>query len=377
MFSDQALVRDTSLLSNQGLVLYDCLCLRGGAEQLTLELVNGLPNTHLGFGFRNQDAFPNHEISHLTFFDLHAASNIPGWRILKVMRAFADRCAFINHYDWVIYSGSYAPLAVHWHPHGKNIYYCHTIPRFAYDLRNYYIDNIPLLLRPLLLKLIENVKRHYEPAIRSMQIVIANSENVRRRLRHYLNREATVIYPPIDTKAFRWQNQGDYYLSLARLEDFKRVDRIVAAFKRMPDKKLVVASGGQQLAKLQKIAADAPNIRFTGWIDEAQLQQLVGNAIATLYIPIDEDFGMSPVESMAAGKPVIGVAEGGLLETVINGETGVLLPENPYPEQIVETVLQMTPERAQSMRTACEARAQLFSKEIFLKRMRALIDDRE
>jgi glycosyltransferase involved in cell wall biosynthesis len=115
-----------------------------------------------------------------------------------------------------------------------------------------------------------------------------------------------------------------------------------------------------------ELAHGAQNIEFTDWLDDRQLQQKLGHAIATLYIPEDEDFGMSAVESMAAGKPVITVAEGGLLETQIDGETGLLLPPNPNPQEIAQAVLWLTPERALAMRTACEQRASDFTTDRFL-----------
>ena len=123
---------------------------------------------------------------------------------------------------------------------------------------------------------------------------------------------------------------------------------------------------------MKRLAADAPNIHFTGWQTEAQLSRWIGNAIAAIYIPMDEDFGMSPVESMAAGKPVIGVAEGGLLETVVPDQTGILLEPPPTADAITAAVNDLTPKRAQEMRSACETRASLFTREIFLEKMRKM-----
>ena len=113
------------------------------------------------------------------------------------------------------------------------------------------------------------------------------------------------------------------------------------------------------LERLQNLATGYSNISFTGWCEDEQWQQLMGESIATIYIPIEEDFGMSPVESMAAGKPVIGVAEGGLLETVVNGETGVLI-EDVSVDAVAEAVRFMSKDKASTMRAACENRAQLF-----------------
>jgi glycosyltransferase involved in cell wall biosynthesis len=135
-----------------------------------------------------------------------------------------------------------------------------------------------------------------------------------------------------------------------------------------------VASGGEQEAELRARAAGAANIAITGWNDEAELRSLIAGAIATIYVPVDEDFGMSPVESMAAGKPVIGVAEGGLLETVVHEQTGFLVRSGFGANDLAEAVEWMDETRARDMRAACEARARLFSREKSLHAMRAIID---
>jgi len=167
-------------------------------------------------------------------------------------------------------------------------------------------------LRPALQAFINYLQPRYENAITQMDTLIANSENVRRRIQYYLNQEAIVIYPPCDTARFIWRGQDNYYLSMGRLDPLKRVDLIIQAFLKMPDKRLIITSGGSELQQLKKLAKNAPHIQFTGWLDDAQLADLVGHAIATVYLAKNEDFGMSPLESMAAGKPVIGVAEGGV-----------------------------------------------------------------
>ena len=206
-----------------------------------------------------------------------------------------------------------------------------------------------------------------------MDLIIANSENVRKRLAQFVGVAAQVIHPPCDVDGHRWLGQRDYYLSTARLEPLKRVELLIEAFRRMPDLRLVVASGGSEEKRLRALAADADNIEFTGWLDRAQLRTLIGHCIATLYIPRDEDFGMSPVESLAAGKPVIGVAEGGLLETVADGQSGQLIAGEPTIDDIIAAVRGMSPGRAASMRALCEQRATAFSEQRFLQQIGQVI----
>jgi glycosyltransferase involved in cell wall biosynthesis len=299
-----------------GIVLYDYLLARGGAERVTLTLANQLPAA-LGVGFIERQLFPAQQLADIPLHNLDAKTRITPWRYVKVARAFVYKTEFLKNYDWVLYSGSCAPVAVCNHPAGPNLYYCHALPSFAYELSEYYLDRTPAPLRPALRGLAQWVRGYYEPALHAMDAVIANSTAVQQLLKHYLNIDSCVVYPPVDTQQFRWQSRGDYYLSTARLEPHKRVQIIVDAFRRMPDKKLIVAGWGSQGEVLRRHAADATNIQFTGWVDASHMQQLLGHCIASIYLGMQEPFGISPVESMAAGKPVIGVAEGGLLDTRI------------------------------------------------------------
>jgi glycosyltransferase involved in cell wall biosynthesis len=343
--------------------LYDFLLANGGAEQLALTTVEAFPNLELHTGFINPGLFQENLAHTLTKPISH-----PALQAIRMLLAFRHQTSYLSNYETVIYSGSYAPVAVWNHPDGNNIYYCHTPPRFVYDLKDYYLKQIPYWQRPVLHALIEYVRPRYEHALAQMDTLIANSQNVSQRLKDYLGVESTVIYPPVNTERYKWLSIGEYYLSTARLEPYKRVDLIVEAFVKMPDKQLVVTSGGSDLQRLKRIANHATNIHFTGWVSQQQLIDLVGRAIATIYLPMNEDFGISPVESMAAGKPVIGAAEGGLLETVIDGETGVLI-RSVNQLQIIEAINKLSSKHAQQMREACIHQAQQFTVKQFLQKM--------
>jgi glycosyltransferase involved in cell wall biosynthesis len=214
----------------------------------------------------------------------------------------------------------------------------------------------------------------YESAVRKMDIIVADSKNVQNRIQKFLGLESIVIYPPCDIDKFLWMGQESYYLSTARLSPYKRVDIIIQAFINIPDKRLIVASSGPDESYLKQLAKGFSNIQFTGDVNDQQLQKLIGNSIATIYIPKDEDFGMSPVESMASGKPVIGAGEGGLLETIIHGKTGWLSKPNPSPEDLLMGIKEMSPKKALSMRIACEEQAKKFRTDSFIKKMHEIID---
>lgn len=356
------------------LLVHDYFAIRGGGERLALALAEGV-GASLMYGFRDRetyddDMFPPHQIN----LDLPRALRRPALRVGALALRFSGARATASQFQTRIYSGVAAPFAA---PEkgrgGANIYYCHTPPRFLYDQQSRIRRKGSLPRRVLQNVALEAYKREYLRAVDRMDTIIANSNTVRERISYYLGCDSVVVHPPCDTERFTWLGQGDYYLSTARLSRLKRVDRIVDAFRLMPDRKLVVASGGEELEGLRRRAGGASNIFFTGWVGEERLRELVGGAIATLYLPVDEDFGMSPVESMAAGKPVIGVSEGGLRETILPDETGILLAPEFTSEDIMTAVRRLPARRAFEMRQACEARAQMFSQPVFLRKMLAIM----
>lgn len=319
-------------------VLYDFLQVPGGAERVTLALCEHFENMDLVTAFVDPAGFTKPPLHMSRLKALTSPTSITGWHLLKSARAFERKTAFLKDYDRLIFSGSVAPLAIISSRAGKNIYYCHTPPRFLYDLRDYYLDTATLLQKPVLMALMRYLQPRYEDAIGRMDKVFANSKNVQARLKKYLNVESEVLYPPCSTEGFEWMGDGDYFLSTARLEPLKRVDLIVEAFRKMPDKKLIVTSGGGQLESLKELGRGAKNITFTGWVSDTELQRLVGNCIATIYLPKDEDFGISPVQSLAAGKPVIGVNEGGVAETIVEPTDGILISAPPSEEGVRKAV---------------------------------------
>lgn len=355
------------------LLLYDFLLARGGAEKLSLELCEYFGDMELLVSFINHHNFLEGSYPKDRTKILDCDFRNPVLQAILISRAFEHTKLDLDKFDNVIFSGSYAPLAVNRRSIKNNFLYCHTPPRFVYDLKHHYLAQLPFWQKPIFEMLVKYFRPRYENAIKQMDLIISNSENVKNRISKYLNRDAVVVYPPCDTDKYKWISQGDYYLSTARVEPYKRVSEIVKAFTEMPDKKLVVASGGSELNKLKEVAQSHSNIRFTEWVSDEELRQLMGNAIATIYVPMEEDFGISPVESMSAGKPVIGVDEGGIKETVVHQETGILLPSEFTHLDICNAVEDLTPLAALRMKDACEERAEVFCRTEFLRKMRNIL----
>lgn len=301
---------------------------------------------------------------------------------LEVVRFFWLRGLFwrnqkiLKKYDILIASGQAATetVAQHAKKGARKILYNHTPPRRIFDLYEKSKRGYKWFLRPLYAVFARYWKWVYLKAMRKIDIDIANSENVRRRMKEFAGEEVDyVVWPPILTEKFKWISQADYFLSWARVDEHKRVDLIVKAFMKMPDKKLIVASSGSELEKVREMAKNCPNIKIVGWIDDAELFDLVGRCRAAIYIPINEDAGMTQLEANAAGKPVLGVAEGGLLETMIDGETGILVKPNPDESDIIKAVETMTPQWCLARKDKCVSHARRYDKEIFCQKIKNIV----
>lgn len=358
------------------LISYDYLQVFGGAENVTLKLWKSIPQAHLMVSgvsqeFRNQSA---------ESFGIEPDDRkLPHHRLLRILSsiyffAITARKQVKNTKKSILFSGAFSPLAVFHSPRDvKKIYYCHTPPRFVFDKKRYFEQKIPIAIRPLYLLFIKLYKSAYIQAIKRMDVVLCNSKNVQKRLCDATGVQAQVLYPGVDCDNYSWKESQDYFISNARLEPLKRVSLIIQAFKEMPDKKLVVCSGGSEYQSLKALAAGHNNIRFTSWVSDTQLKNLTEESTACIYLAEDEDFGMSPVEAMSAGKPVIAAASGGLVETVLHEKTGFLIEEPIEIPKIKQFVYAMSKERAYSMKSCCEQRAQEFSSSQFIKKMQNII----
>lgn len=289
------------------------------------------------------------------------------FRHLKLKWAFLFKTKFLREYDTVIFSWDCISAVRNCTKKQKKIYYCHTPPRYIYDLNTLYLKKINFLVRPFFKLWFAIFKFLYERDIKKMDLILTNSQNTKDRIKEFLWIDAEILYPPVDLKEFKYKWQWDYYLSFARISTVKRVDRIVEAFKIMPDKKLVVIYwvNDPQKQEVMDLAKGFTNIEFKTLPWNIGFTDYVGNSIATIYIPLNEDFGMSPVESMAAWKPVIWVNDWWLKESIIDQETWILIDKDAKIDDIVKAVEILTPKKCIEMRSDCENRAKKFSIEEF------------
>ena len=295
---------------------------------------------------------------------------------LVALTAFLAATAFVRHEDVALYSGTYAPLAVLRHPARCNVLYCHTPPRFLYDEHERFAAAFPQPVRTVFRLACQQLRAQYAAAVTRMDVVITNSATVRDRIAATFGRDALVIPPPCGqpTSALHpAAAQRPLYLSLSRLDQLKRVEVLIDAFKELPDNDLVITSSGPEAERLRHLAAGAPNISFTGTLDDSELGALLQSCTATLCVAKDEDFGMCAAESLAAGKPAIVAGAGGLAEIVQHEQTGLCLSAHPDAREVRQAVRLLPSSRAAAMREACLERAEAFSTQRFVDSMRRVL----
>jgi glycosyltransferase involved in cell wall biosynthesis len=209
-----------------------------------------------------------------------------------------------------------------------HITYCHTPMRYAWDLYHQYLReaNLEKGIKAFYVKRVLHRMRIWDViASARVNYFIANSKFVAGRIEKIYRREADVIYPPVDTDKFTLnENKDNYYLTASRFVPYKRVDLVVEAFSKMPDKKLLVIGDGPQEKKIKALAGK--NIEFIGYQPPDELKKYMQNARAFVFAA-EEDFGIVVVEAMACGTPVLALGRGGTAETVVDNKTGVHICE--------------------------------------------------
>jgi len=349
-------------------ILHDYFAKKGGGERLVLGLAKGLKaDIYTGFVDR---ANTFEEINQYNVTEIGRPMPA-GLQTVYLMRKFKQ--LQLSGYGLYIFSGTMCITAAeHLKP---NLLYCHTPPRFMYDLYDWFMQNTPFLQRMLLKALIWYCKPKDQHYMRQFDKIMVNSDHVKKRLLDYYGKEVhdkdDVVYSLIDLAKFKYKKDGDFYLSYGRLDPLKRVDVIVRAFQQMPNKKLIVCSGGPSLAEIKELAKGYANIDVKGYVSDKELTDLLGSCIATIYLPINEDMGLTPIESNAAGKPCIAANEGGPKELVKEGKTGLLIEASE--ENLIKAVKKLTPAKAKSMRKDCEAWGKTFSEKAFVDKVKKVI----
>jgi glycosyltransferase involved in cell wall biosynthesis len=287
------------------------------------------------------------------------------YRLLLPLFPFAAESLDVRGFDLVLSCDASVIKGVIVDQDALHICYCHTPIRYAWDLYRTFGAQAPLPAKPIFYLTAHYLRLWDFLAAQRVDLFIANSNYISRRIRTYYRRESTVIYPPVDTgRGYISCDVGNYYLSVGRLTHTKRLDLIVAACNRL-GRRLIIAGTGREEARLKAMAG--PTIEFLGRVSDADIPDIYARCSAFIFAA-DEDFGIVPVEAQSFGRPVIAYGCGGVLETVLAGRgdqaTGVFFPEQTV-ESMMSGILRFEEIRDQFDPAFIRAHAQKFDIAIF------------
>jgi glycosyltransferase involved in cell wall biosynthesis len=252
-----------------------------------------------------------------------------------------------------------------------HVCYCLAPTRYVWTFDEYArSEGLSASTRLALKPLVAALRRWDYQAAQRVDHFIAISTEIQQRIRRYYKRDSIIVYPPVDIRRFAPQRQhGDYYLIVSRLIPYKRLDLAIEAFNRL-GLPLVIAGVGRDAARLEKLAK--PNVQFLGRVPDDDLPDLMARCKAFVF-PGREDFGITPVEAEASGRPVIAFGAGGALDTVIDGETGVLFQEQAV-ESLIAAVKRCDTLKFDSATIRCHA--ETFSMETFRHKLTSFIEEK-
>ena len=297
----------------------------------------------------------------------------PRMRIAKAMLPLypsAFESFDLSAYDLVLSSSSTFAKGVITKPETCHVCYCYTPTRFAWMYSEYVArEAFPAAVKTLLPLVVAPLRVWDYAAAQRVDHFIGISKAVAARIEKWYRREAQVIEPPIDVSEYSIAGRlGDYFLVLSRLQPYKRIDLAVEACSTL-QARLVVAGDGPDRARLESLAG--PTVEFLGRVSEAEAQRLLSECRALVW-PGEEDFGLAPVETQAAGRPVIAFGAGGALETVVDGETGVFF--TPQTAEALTQVIANFDDRRYSPER-CRANAARFDIQTFVEKMTLILEE--
>ena len=373
---------DTSL---KVAVIHDWLPLIAGAERVLEQILKVYPqaDVYTLFDFlsdEQKEIFGDCKIT---------ASYLNKWpKVKKYYRKLLPLCpqaieSFdLSEYDLIISSSHAVAKGVITSAEQTHISYVHSPTRYAWDFMHQYLreSNLNKGVKGFIAQNLLHKFRIWDyRTANGVDVFIANSKYIGRRIWKVYRRESEVIYPPADIDSFEYRDEkDDFFLTASRMVPYKRIDLIAAAFAQLPDKKLKIIGDGPEMHKVKEIAENAPNIEIMGYQETEVLRDHMQRAKAFVFAA-EEDFGIIPVEAQACGTPVIAFGAGGALETVIGYDenpeyaTGLFF-DAQTTQSLIQSVQKFDKISDKIKYKNCRINAENFSPESFRIQLKSLVE---
>lgn len=355
-------------------IVHDWLVTYAGAERVLEQMLRAFPEADL---YCVCDFLPAEERfmlqgrrPHTTFIQ-----SLPfarrSYRAYLPLMPLAIEQLDLSEYDVILSSSHAVAKGVLCGPDQLHVSYVHTPLRYAWDMQHQYLRETGLArgVKSLFTRwLLHRLRLWDARTANGVDVFVANSSYIARRILKAYRRESRVIHPPVDTEYFQFApDKQDYYLAASRLVPYKRMDVIIEAFAQMPDRRLLVVGNGPERRKLEALAQGKPNITLLGYQPSDVLRERMQHAKAFVFAA-EEDFGITPLEAQACGTPVIAYGRGGARETIrplgTAGATGVLFAEQ-NAGSLMQAVDHFERQAAEVRPEHCRANALRFTPERF------------
>ena len=303
-------------------IVCDWLTNRGGAERVIYAIHQMFPDAPIYTTLFNKNLheFKNAKIITSYLQKIPFASKRHQFFLPLMPQIFES--FNLDEYDIVISSSHACAKGIITKPKTLHVCYCHSPMRYVWDNAKTYIKEYEMnpILKFIAKPFLHRIRLWDKLAAARPDHYISNSEFIKEKIKKFYKRDSEVIHPPVDTQKFQISNEPKtYYLAIGRLTPYKKFSLLLDVFNGL-NEKLIIVGKGVEYKKLKSMASK--NIEFLGHVSESELANLYANAKALIF-PQEEDFGITPLEAMASGTPVIAYKAGGALETVIPGVTGI------------------------------------------------------
>jgi len=369
-------------------IIHDFLTYFGGAERVLVSLHKLYPDapiyTLLYDKNKMRQYFPEAKIRSSFLNKLPKFIRKRKKYLLPFMPTAAETFD-LRDFDLVISSSGSFVKGIITKPKAVHICYCHTPTRFLWDWHyNYLKENkIKGIKKIFILPFLHYLRMWDKSASERVDYFIANSEHTAKRIRKFYGRESEVIYPPVNTviasspfrslrslRLLAMTGNNNYFLIVSRLSPYKKIDIAIEAFNKL-ELPLVIIGEGEDKKRLEKIANK--NIKFLGFQPEEKLTQYYENCYAFIF-PGEDDLGITPIEAMSFGRPVLAYRKGGVLETIIEGETGEFF-DDPIPEILADGVRRMKNNYKNYNSEKIKKQAEKFSEKVFEKDIKRFVEN--
>ena len=355
-------------------IVHDWLTNMGGAENLIINFHEMYPDAPIYTSIYNPDKLDNRlkNIDVRTSFIQKKKKKITNHKKYYPLMPMAFENMDLNEYDVILSSSTCCAKGVIPRPGALHICYCATPMRYAWEKREDYVKECGKFKRRLIGILTHYMRIWDVTSSSRVDYFIANSTAVQQRIKSYYRRDSVVINPAVRCNLFNISDvDKDYYFIVSRLVSYKRFDLAVQACKEL-NKKLIIIGDGPEREKLKKMAGDSKNIQFLGRLNDNEVEKYMSECKALLF-PGEEDFGITPVEAMACGRPVIAYGRGGVLDTIIDGKTGVLF-KNQTVEDLKNAILAF--EKMNFNKQELRNHALKFDESEFKRKIKEFIDEK-